>query len=217
MNRNQPLAVGFGVMGGLCEIQLPPAGRLTPGPGDSTAFVTYVHRGAIELEDVSHNPDIAYAGEFLLSATPPALLERKTRASRTAGASLFRIAVRLAENGPVRAGERTRFTTAQRSHRLCVVASPDGRDGSLQLDHDVVVYSSILDPGHHLAHERSPGRVIWVHVIRGVASLDEVVLKRGDSARVSIEPRVSLTAQESTEVLVIDLGSALAGRERADS
>jgi redox-sensitive bicupin YhaK (pirin superfamily) len=88
--------------------------------------------------------------------------------------------------------------------------SPDARDGSLAIDQDVVIHSGLLDPGHHIAYELAPGRTVWIHLVSGVASLDEIVLSSGDSAGVSAEPRASLIAREATELLVIDLGSYLA-------
>ena len=69
--------------------------------------------------------------------------------------------------------------------------------------------SSVLDPGHHIVHELIPGRSAWLHVICGEATLDDLILARGDGVGVAVERSVSLTAQESTEVLLVDLGPAL--------
>jgi redox-sensitive bicupin YhaK (pirin superfamily) len=75
----------------------------------------------------------------------------------------------------------------------------------LRILQDSVVYSSIIDPGRHLIHELLPGRSAWVHVIDGEATLHDIVLTQGDGAGVTIEPSVSVTAQEDTEILLVDL------------
>jgi redox-sensitive bicupin YhaK (pirin superfamily) len=66
----------------------------------------------------------------------------------------------------------------------------------------------MLDPGHHIVHELNPGRSVWVHVICGEAALDDLILTQGDGAGVTVERSVSLTALDSTEVLLVDLGPA---------
>jgi redox-sensitive bicupin YhaK (pirin superfamily) len=101
-----------------------------------------------------------------------------------------------------------RFAAALRHNVLCVVASPDGRNGSLRILQDALIMSSVLDPGHHIVHELTPGRGAWVHVISGEATLDDLILTQGDGAGVTVERSVSFTAQESTEVLLVDLGPA---------
>jgi redox-sensitive bicupin YhaK (pirin superfamily) len=89
---------------------------------------------------------------------------------------------------------------------LCVIASPDGRKGSLRIHQDAFIYSSILDPGVHLVHELMTGRSDWLHIMYGEATLDDIVLTQGDGVGVTIEPSVSMTVRENTEILLVDLG-----------
>jgi redox-sensitive bicupin YhaK (pirin superfamily) len=95
---------------------------------------------------------------------------------------------------------------AQRRNALCVVASTDGRKGSLRIHQDALVCSSILDSGNHLVHELVQGRRAWLHIIYGEATLNDIVLTQGDGVGVTNEPSVSLTVQENTELLLVDLG-----------
>jgi redox-sensitive bicupin YhaK (pirin superfamily) len=96
---------------------------------------------------------------------------------------------------------------AQRHNLPCVVASPDGRKGSLRIHQDVVICSSVLDPGHHFVHELPPGRSAWLHAVDGQATLNDIILSRGDGVGFTLEPSISLTAQENTEVLLVELGA----------
>jgi hypothetical protein len=75
------------------------------------------------------------------------------------------------------------------------------------IQQDSLVYSSVLDPGHHLVRALLPERGVWLHVICGEVTLHDIVLSQGDGAVVTIEPSVSLTALENTEMLLVDLGS----------
>jgi redox-sensitive bicupin YhaK (pirin superfamily) len=131
---------------------------------------------------------------------------KETNASRTHWVHIFRISLRPSEVEPNRAHEQIRFAAAERRNVLCIVASPDGRQGSLRIRQDALVCSSVLDPGRHLVHELLPGRSAWLHVICGEAASHDVILSNGDGVGVTTERSVSLTALEKTEILLVDLG-----------
>src|SRR2546427_8531074 len=61
------------------------------------------------------------------------------------------------------------YTTLFRS----LLASRDGRDGSVGLHQDVALLGTRLDPGQSVVHVIAPGRHAWVHVARGSAMRSE--------------------------------------------
>jgi hypothetical protein len=64
------------------------------------------------------------------------------------------------------------------------------------------IYSSALDPGHHLIHELLPVQSAWLHVIYSEVTLLDIIHTQGDGVGVTIESSVALSAQENTETLV---------------
>lgn len=202
-----PFADGFGVLVVFDEIRLPPGESTGPHRGDEAEMVTYVHRGALSQRDSLGNSNVIRAGEFQCMSTGKRIRHKETNASRSGSAHVFRISLRPSEVGLDRAHEQERFTAAQRHNVLCVVASPDGRKGSLLVHQDALIYSSILDPGHHLVHELLSGRGAWLHILYGEATLNDIILAQGDGAGVANEPAVSLTVQENTELLLVDVNS----------
>jgi redox-sensitive bicupin YhaK (pirin superfamily) len=131
---------------------------------------------------------------------------KEANASRTEWVHFFRISLRPSRAGLDRAHEQKLFAAAQRHNELCAVASQDGRKGSLIILQNALVYSSVLDPGHHLIHELLPGRSAWLHVIHGEANLQDIILTQGDGVGVLNELSVSLTAQDNCEILLVDVG-----------
>ena len=71
--------------------------------------------------------------------------------------------------------------------------------------------SALLEPGQHVVHELSQGRIAWLHLVEGEATLGDIVLTTGDGAGVTAGRAVSLTAQSETEILLLDLGEELSG------
>jgi redox-sensitive bicupin YhaK (pirin superfamily) len=205
-DRADPLAEGFGTLEILNEDRLPPGAGVPRRPHHDAEIVTYVREGALAYEDSIGCSGVTHAGEFQRMTIGRGIRHNETNASRTDWAHVFRISLRPSEAGLGCTREQKRFATGQRHNMLCVVASPDGREGSLRILQDALIYSSVLDPGHHLIHELLPGRSAWLHVVYGQATLHDIILTQGDGMGFTIEPSVSLTAQENTEILLIDLG-----------
>jgi quercetin 2,3-dioxygenase len=206
----------FGALVALDEIWLAPGKGTAPRPGDEREIVTYLYKGALAQEDSTGGSGVIQAGEFQRMYTGRKVRRKETNASRVDWAHAFRISLLPSEIGLEICQEQQRFAAAQRRNALCVVASADGRKGSLRLRQDAVICSSILDAGHHLVHELKPGHSAWLHVVCGAATLQDVVLIQGDGAGVAAEPSVSLTVREGTEILLLDLGPAPSRERRGE-
>jgi redox-sensitive bicupin YhaK (pirin superfamily) len=200
------LADGFGILESLSENRLPPGAVSAAHQRQEAEIITYVFKGALAQEDSSGGSGVVYAGEFQRMTISHGVRHKETNASRSDWAHIFRISLRPSQMGLDCTHEQKRFAAAQRHNVLCVVASRDGRKGSLRILQDALICSSVLDPGHHLVHELFPERSAWLHVICGEATLNDLILTRGDGVGVTDERSVSCTAQESTELLLVDLG-----------
>jgi redox-sensitive bicupin YhaK (pirin superfamily) len=205
-DRADPLADGFGPLENLGEDRLPPGGSIPLHPHVDAEVVTFVREGVLAYEDSMGGTGIVHAGEFHRMTAGRGIRHSETNASRTNGAHFFQIWLRPSEAGLDPGHEQKRFSAAERRGVLCVVASPDGRSGSLRIHQDALVHSAMLLPGQHLIHALSPGRSAWLHLVQGEILLGDVVLTTGDGAGVELERAVSLTAREESELLLIDLG-----------
>jgi redox-sensitive bicupin YhaK (pirin superfamily) len=102
--------------------------------------------------------------------------------------------------------EQKRFDDAQRRGRLRLVASPEGRDGSLTINADATLAIGQFDgPGEQARHELAPGRRAYVHVVRGAIDVNGTRLSAGDAAQVELDSAVTLERGDNAEVLLFDL------------
>ena len=92
---------------------------------------------------------------------------------------------------------------ARRSFVL--LASKDGREGSIQLHQDVDLWVALVEAGERRELAVRPGRQAWVHVARGSVSVNGTVLREGDGAAVSAEETLAFLGEREAEVLVFDL------------
>ena len=167
-----------------------------------------MREGALAYEDSKGRSVVICAGEFQRMTPGRGIRCSETNASRTDWAHVFQIGLQPSQGGFEPGHEQKRFSAAERRGTLCLVASPDARKGSLRVHQDVRVYSTLLDPGQHVVHELSDGRRAWLHVVDGDITLGDVVLGSGDGAGITRERAVSITAQERSEILLVDLGES---------
>ncbi len=201
-----PLAGGFGTLEILDEHRLPPGAGVPRHPRHEAEIVTYVREGALAYEDSTGSSGVLHAGEFQRMTAGRGIRHSETNPSRTDSAHVFQIWLRPSQAELQPSLEQKRFSAANRHGVLCIVASPDGRRGSLRIHQDALVCSAMLDPGQHVVHELTPGRTAWLHLVQGEVTLGDIVLTTGDGAGVTAEHAVSFTAREETEILLLDLG-----------
>lgn len=195
----------FGVLESISEYRLPPNARAPTQLYHDAEIVTYVRGGALASEDSTGNSGVIHAGEFQRLTATNAVRRREKNPSTKQWAHVFQIWLRPWRTDLTLGHEKKRFSTAERRGLLRAVASPDARGRSLRIHQDALMFSALLDPGQHLIHELAPGRSAWLHIVQGEATLGDLVLTSGDGAGITAERAVSLTAQEETEILLLDL------------
>jgi quercetin 2,3-dioxygenase len=97
------------------------------------------------------------------------------------------------------------FDAAKKRGRLGVVASPDGREGSLTIHQDASVYLAELAANEGVEHALATGRHAWLQVLRGRVTAGGHELGAGDGLAVSDEPALAVKASEDAEVMLFDL------------
>lgn len=213
-----PLSDGFGSLQAFDEYSLPPGASVQLGATFDAEVFTYVREGALVFEDPAGGSGVLTAGEFQRTTSRGAIRRAETNASPTEWAHFFRICLRTPETEREAGTEQKRFTSAECRGRLRVVASPDGRRGSLRIQPNVVICAALLDGGQHLVHELFQGRRAWLQILHGSVTLGETHLAAGDGAGITAERAVAFTAREETSLLLLDIGEPqprLAGRSGA--
>ncbi len=102
--------------------------------------------------------------------------------------------------------EQKAFAPEEKRGHLRLVASGDGRDGSLTIRQDAGVYAAVLAPGERVEHAPSPGRHAYLHVVRGAAAVNGTALGAGDGIKLRDESRIEIAGGDAeAEVLLFDL------------
>jgi quercetin 2,3-dioxygenase len=118
---------------------------------------------------------------------------------------LLQIWILTEKNGVDPSYEQKAFGDEEKKGRLHLIASRDGRNGSVTIHQDTDLYATILKPGDEVNHDLKAGRHAWVQVARGSVSVNGHDLQSGDGMALSEEASVVLFGKGESEVLVFDL------------
>ena len=188
--------------------------RVEPGAGFGThahrdmEIVTYVLSGALEHRDSTGVGSVLRPGQVQRMTAGSGIAHSELNHSSTEPVHFLQIWIIPETAGLKPEYEERLFTRDQLRDQLHLIASKQGLDGSLVIHRDVRIYAALLSPARRLTLELEPGRYAWVQLAGGrvVAEADgSVDLSAGDGLAVSGITRLTLAAQEESEMLVFDL------------
>ena len=97
------------------------------------------------------------------------------------------------------------FSDADKRGRLRLVVSQDGAEGSVSIHQDARMYAGLFDNDENAQVELAPGRLGYVHLVKGKAVVNGQSLEAGDALRYKDETLVRIEQGNGAEVLVFDL------------
>jgi redox-sensitive bicupin YhaK (pirin superfamily) len=202
---HDPDFMGFSVLRVINQDTIAPGkGFATHGHRDME-IVTYVLDGVLEHKDSMGNGSQIRPGEVQLMSAGTGVQHSEFNGSPTEPLNLFQIWMLPAQGGTRPRYEQREYPKKERSGRLRLVASPDGREDSLTIGQDVAMYASILGAGVQVEHSVVPGRCVWIQVATGEITVNGQDLGPGDGAAIREEELLVITAGRDCEFLLFDL------------
>jgi quercetin 2,3-dioxygenase len=185
--------------------------RVQPGSGFGThshrdmEILSYVLEGGLAHKDSIGTGSTIRPGDVQRMSAGTGVAHSEFNASKTEPVHFLQIWILPERPGIAPGYEQKTFPDAEKRGRLRLVASHDGRNGSLTIHQDAAVYAGLLDAGERAELPLGKGRHAWVQVARGEVTVNGQALKAGDGAAVSGEPALRFEGVSEGEVLVFDL------------
>lgn len=182
--------------------------RVKPGAGFGThahrdmEIISYVLEGTLAHRDSMGTGSLIKPGEVQRMSAGTGVMHSEMNPSPEEGVHFLQIWI-LPERRGIQPGyEQKKFGDEERRGALRLVASRDGRDGSVTIHQDAALYNAIVD-GTAVRHEFAQGRYGWLQVVRGEVTLNGQTLNAGDGAAIANEQSVAIAGHG--EVLLFDL------------
>jgi hypothetical protein len=167
-------------------------------------ILTYVMSGELSHRDSMGNGETIHPHEVQRMTAGTGVLHSEY-SSPTDKTHLLQIWI-LPEKRNLEPGyEQKFFTPEEKKGKLKLVASRGGDDGSVHINQDVALYSSILAEGT-VSHSLAENRHAWIQVVKGSLEVNGEFLNQGDGAAISDEKLLEIKAlEDETEFLLFDL------------
>jgi redox-sensitive bicupin YhaK (pirin superfamily) len=185
--------------------------RVQPGKGfgshphaDMEIF-SYVLEGALEHKDSMGTGSIIYPGDVQMMSAGTGVLHSEFNPSKTDLVHFLQIWIVPAQKQVIPRYQQVHFDEAQKRGRLCLIISPDGKEGSLSVHQDVKAFAGLFNGTESAELEIGSNGYAYVHVARGSLDINGNRLDEGDGARVREERVLGFTGGNNAEILVFNL------------
>jgi len=206
---HDPAHMGFRSLRVINDDTVAPGRGFGAHPHRDMEIVSYVLDGALAHKDSMGTGSVIEPGDVQRMSAGSGVVHSEFNASKDKPVHFLQIWLMPTKTGIKPGYEQKRFTDEDKAGRLRVVASPDGRDGSVTIHTDATIYAGLLGQGQRAELALAAGRHAWIHVARGRVRANGQELGAGDGLAISNEAAITVEGladgAERGEVLLFDL------------
>ncbi len=196
--------MGFRSLRVINEDIVAPSRGFAPHSHDNMEILTYIIQGELQHQDSTGCKVIIKQGDVQLMSAGSGIIHSEYNASSEWPVHLLQIWVHPDKDNLTPAHYESTFPKKQ-GEPLHLLASKEGKDSSLQIHQDVLLYRLNLVKNDSFAFLINPNRFIWVQIVKGPVMINGNTLEAGDGLQVSAEKQLSFEAIQDTELLLFDL------------
>ena len=168
-------------------------------------IISYVLDGALAHKDSMGNGSAIKPGDVQRMSAGRGVTHSEFNHSKDGVTHFLQIWIVPNVTGITPSYEEKYFNDASKRGQLRLVASPDGREGSVLIHQDANLYAGLFDTTEEAVLPITAGRLAYVHIAKGTAVVNGQPLTAGDAAKLTGEKNVRIEKGANAEVLVFDL------------
>ncbi|HIJ88467.1 MAG TPA: pirin family protein [Desulfuromonadales bacterium] len=200
-----PKHMGFRQLRVINEDRVQPGRGFPTHPHRNMEIISYVLEGALEHKDSMGNGSVIVPGEVQRMSAGTGITHSEYNHSQEELVHFLQIWILPDTDEIIPSYEQTYFPDEDKRGKLRLIASADGRDGSVTIHQDVNLYATLLDAGEEIVYLIPSGRHVWIQVARGKAVVNGQHLAHGDGLAVTGETQLIICGDEHAELLLFDL------------
>jgi len=202
-----PAHMGFGPLRVINEDRIA-AGRGFGAHGHrDMEIVTYVLEGSLAHKDSLGHEAVILPGDVQRMSAGSGIVHSEVNPSATDELHLLQIWILPDQRGGQAGYEQKHFSAADKRGQLRLVASNDGREGSVTIHADAAIRVGLFDGDEAATLKLDPARKAYVQVARGSIVAQGQALSQGDALKLEGESELSLVNGDGAEVIVFDLAA----------
>lgn len=204
-NYYDPEHMGFGPLRVINEDRVQPGQGFGAHSHSDMEIISYVLDGALAHQDSMGTGSVIRYGSVQRMSAGTGVTHSEYNHSQSEPVHFLQIWIQPGKRGIKPGYEEKHFEPESKRGHWKLIASPDGRDGSVLIHQDARIFATILDGRDALEYSWPANRGAYLHVARGAVEVNGEALKAGDAAK-SVGPgHVKLANAREAEVLLFDL------------
>ena len=200
-----PSHMGFGALRVINDDRVAGGGGFDTHGHKDMEILSYVLEGGLAHRDSLGSGSVIRPGDIQIMSAGTGIRHSEFNASEHDPVHFLQIWIIPEKQGLQPTYAEQHFPEAERRNRLRLIASSDGRDGSLKIRQDAAIHASVLEAGASLSHSLKPGRRYWLQVAAGALAVNGHALVEGDGLALVKEDNLAITARTKSEFLLFDL------------
>jgi redox-sensitive bicupin YhaK (pirin superfamily) len=168
-------------------------------------IITYILQGALEHKDSMGSGSVIRPGDVQYMSAGNGVRHSEFNHSKEDPVHLLQIWIVPEMKGGSPLYAEKNFSEADRKNKLCAVASPDGREGSIAIRQNAVVYASLLDSGEEIRFQADKNRFYWVQLAKGRLEVNGILIESGDGLALGELDQIQFKGASDSEFIVFDL------------
>ena len=201
-----PEYMGFSNLRVINEDKVSPSQGFGTHSHQNMEIISYVLSGELEHKDSIGNGSVIRPGDVQRMSAGSGIAHSEFNGSDSDLVHFLQIWITPNINGIEPSYEQKNFSLESRKGKFKLVASADGREGSVTIHQDANLYVAVLNNGDRTDYNSGTERSLWVQVARGSATINGKALNAGDGAAITQETALEFVATaDNTEILLFDL------------
>ena len=200
-----PEHMGYSVLRVINDDRIAKGGGFGPHPHRDMEIVTYILEGALAHRDSMGNGSVIRPGDVQRMSAGSGVVHSEVN-SHDGETRLLQIWILPQDKGGAPGYEQIHFSEEDLRDRLRLIASPEGREGSVLIQQDAAIHAGRLTAGTKLQHRLSAGKKAYLQVAGGELRVQgSQMLKEGDGLMAEAEQYLDIEAVTDSELLLFDL------------
>ncbi len=203
-----PKHMGVGPLRVINDDRVAPGAGFPTHPHSDMEIISYVLEGGLAHRDSIGTGSVIQPGDVQRMSAGTGIRHSEFNASDSKPVHFLQIWIIPEQDGLAPSYEQKTFDADAKRGKLKLLGSRDGRDGSVTIHRDVDLYATLPGDGGTVTHKLADGRIGWVQVAQGTATLNGEELRPGDGVALGAGETIALTGTSGdTEILLFDMAA----------
>lgn len=203
-NYYDPMKMGFGTLRVINDDWIGPQSGFGEHQHSNMEIITIPFLGTMSHQDSTGGKGDIGAGEVQVMSAGTGVVHSEYN-HRDEPVELFQIWIEPKSYGIAPRYDQTSFDFDSAQNKMMLVVSPDGRDGSLVIHQNALIYRGMYQDAHQERYKLMPGNGVYLIMRAGEVHVGGHTLHKGDALAVSEEPSLDLDIAPGSDFVLLEV------------